>query len=201
MLDFEQSAAADTNQTPFNYRPATFDDYDALDGLFYELLAQHASSVPEVYFLHEPPAYSRDYVSQLIGGTDSDILVAERATEVVGLAQLSLHNFVQRGPRAARRYVLVESFIVADHVRRLGVGRGLMQAVEAWAHQRKAQHIELTVWEFNQGAIDFYETLGYSTLRRRMWLHLDEEQSDPELESKQWPDEDYSIVDYDLFDE
>lgn len=188
MLDLEDAPSPQEDRPEITYREAVSADYEALDALFYDLLEQHAESVPEVYFLHERPAYSREYVNQLILGLDSGILVAEAQQEVVGLAQLSLHNLTQRGPRAARRYVLVESLIIASHARRLGVGRGLMQAVEAWGHQRQAQHIELTVWEFNQGALDFYHQLGYQTMRRRMWLHLEVPEVDYEDDGEDYLD-------------
>jgi ribosomal protein S18 acetylase RimI-like enzyme len=34
--------------------------------------------------------------------------------------------------------------------------------------------VELHVWEFNQAALAFYETLGYATLERRMGRSLED---------------------------
>jgi GNAT superfamily N-acetyltransferase len=51
----------------------------------------------------------------------------------------------------------------------LGIGQALLRRAERWAAERGASELELTVWEFNQDAIAFYEKLGYVTERRTMW--------------------------------
>jgi ribosomal protein S18 acetylase RimI-like enzyme len=33
--------------------------------------------------------------------------------------------------------------------------------------------VELTVWEFNEDAIAFYEKLGYTTILKRLWKALE----------------------------
>jgi ribosomal protein S18 acetylase RimI-like enzyme len=47
-----------------------------------------------------------------------------------------------------------------------------MEAAQEWARQRGARRVQLTVWEFNEGAIAFYESLGYETYSRNMWKSL-----------------------------
>ena len=81
----------------------------------------------------------------------------------------------RRGPKASRRYVVVENLIVSVKSRRIGVGKALMSAVHQWAAENNAREIELTVWEFNEEALAFYEALGYAPMRRRMWTHLDKD--------------------------
>jgi GNAT superfamily N-acetyltransferase len=44
-----------------------------------------------------------------------------------------------------------------------------MHGVEGWARDRKVDQIELTVWEFNEEARKFYESLGFTTSYRRMF--------------------------------
>jgi GNAT superfamily N-acetyltransferase len=53
-----------------------------------------------------------------------------------------------------------------------GAGRALMNAAEAWAREHGAERLHLNVWEFNEGAIAFYERLGYVTFSRNMWRKL-----------------------------
>jgi GNAT superfamily N-acetyltransferase len=47
-----------------------------------------------------------------------------------------------------------------------------MEAAEAWAREHGATRLVLNVWEFNAGALRFYETLGYSAFSRNMWKSL-----------------------------
>ena len=49
----------------------------------------------------------------------------------------------------------------------------LVEKAEAWAQGEGATGVELTVYEFNQGAREMYEALGYQTGRRRMGKSLD----------------------------
>jgi len=43
-----------------------------------------------------------------------------------------------------------------------------MQCADQWAAEKGAANIELTVYEFNQSAIAFYEGLGYTPLSRKL---------------------------------
>jgi ribosomal protein S18 acetylase RimI-like enzyme len=50
-----------------------------------------------------------------------------------------------------------------------------MSAVEAWAASKGATDLRLTVWDFNQRVIAFYEELGYQTRSRLIWKPLQTE--------------------------
>ena len=56
--------------------------------------------------------------------------------------------------------------------RRMGVGKALMERVNQWAKERELESVQLTVWDFNQGAIEFYKALGYDTVRLTMACKL-----------------------------
>jgi len=47
-----------------------------------------------------------------------------------------------------------------------------MEQAHGWAVAKGAVGIELNVFEFNQPAIAFYQTLGYGTSTRRMVRNL-----------------------------
>jgi GNAT superfamily N-acetyltransferase len=44
----------------------------------------------------------------------------------------------------------------------------LMQAAEAWARTKGLTDVRLTVFEFNEGARQFYARLGYRTFSRQL---------------------------------
>ena len=48
----------------------------------------------------------------------------------------------------------------------------LLAQAHDWAAPRSAAQIELNVWEFNRGAIEFYERCGYTTASRKMWVSV-----------------------------
>jgi ribosomal protein S18 acetylase RimI-like enzyme len=54
-----------------------------------------------------------------------------------------------------------------------------MRAIEAWARDREATAVELGVHEFNAGAQNFYEKLGYGTMTRRLEKRLPASKLEP----------------------
>ena len=62
---------------------------------------------------------------------------------------------------------------VAPDFRKQGLGRKMMEAVEAWLRERNAPKIQLMVRDDNEAAIGFYQALGYDvqpvvTIGRRL---------------------------------
>jgi ribosomal protein S18 acetylase RimI-like enzyme len=58
------------------------------------------------------------------------------------------------------------SMWVAPDLRRAGVGRLLVDAIEAWAREKGAQTLLLMVTSKNDAAMDFYRRLGFSMTGR-----------------------------------
>jgi ribosomal protein S18 acetylase RimI-like enzyme len=69
-----------------------------------------------------------------------------------------------------RTYVLIDEIGVLATEQGQGIGRRLVDAAVAWARAKGASGIELQVYEFNEGAIAFYEHVGFCTIRRAMAL-------------------------------
>ena len=125
-------------------------------------------------FLGIPPGWTRppEYFADLLADEDSALLVAESDGRVVGVVHGQLHGSAGMSVPGGSGYVEVDMLAVAPTHRRQGIGRALMAAAHAWAAERGARDVRLTVWEFNQGARAFYEALGYETMNRKLSLHL-----------------------------
>ena len=67
-----------------------------------------------------------------------------------------------------RDFVEVDALAVRADQQRAGIGQALMAAAEGWAREREIDDMQLNVWEFNAGALAFYEQLGYVVERRIM---------------------------------
>jgi ribosomal protein S18 acetylase RimI-like enzyme len=174
---------------PACVRQARPEDHGRLCALFAELDRFHRAAWPDVFAPPPPdgrPARSPEHVAgQLGGGGDGrgTILVAEcgGGGELAGLAVL-VEKAVPASPvRPARRFVEVENLAVAERHRGAGIGRLLMRHAELWARGRGVDVLELSVWEFNRGALGFYEGLGFETATRRMTRRLGEEGPPPGL--------------------
>jgi GNAT superfamily N-acetyltransferase len=63
-----------------------------------------------------------------------------------------------------RRGIWLEDLFVLPEARRHGVGRALLQRIAALAVERDCARLEWSVLDWNQPAIDFYQTIGAAVL-------------------------------------
>lgn len=159
-------------------RPANETDLEALCDLYFEFHEFHARYLP--FFLRslgEPSAEEREELKrrlmEIIQGSGSAILVAEDSRHVIGFAEIYLRQPDQsiRGVTPIT-YAHLQSFMVTDSFRCKGIGRQLLQAVEAWSLERGAVELRLDTWDFSAGPLDFYQKSGYRTYRRSLVKNL-----------------------------
>jgi GNAT superfamily N-acetyltransferase len=90
----------------------------------------------------------------------AEVVLAEADGAVGGFA-LFFHNF---STFLGRRGLYLEDLFVRPEFRRRGLGRALLVHLAQIAHERGCGRFEWTVLDWNQPAIDFYESLGASVL-------------------------------------
>jgi ribosomal protein S18 acetylase RimI-like enzyme len=143
-------------------------DFPAISRLFEEVDQLHSEAEPGVFQNPVPSGRSPQFLDRKLDALDVGMFVAEQAGEVVGFAIVRLSSAPDIPVLRPRRFAYLEDIVVAARVSRHGIGRALMRQVEAWAENQGADRVELTVWEFNRNAIDFYAALGYRTDYRWM---------------------------------
>lgn len=142
-------------------------DIPVVSALFEEGDDYHREALPELYRPVQPER-TEEFLKSFIGNDDARIFVAEIDGVVIGLVQFSVIKTPERPTMFSRELVFVDSLIVRKEFRRQGVGRSLMSFVHGWAAERGIHAIELTVYGFNNAAIELYEDLGYETMMLRM---------------------------------
>jgi diamine N-acetyltransferase len=156
----------------FDVRPATEGDYEQVCMLFDELDEFHRIARPEFFKKPEGEVRSRDDLARLLDGEGRTILVAESPERLVGLAVVLLRR-PSTNPLLVRRCVVeIDNIVVHRWARRQGVGRSLVAASVDWASEHGADHVEIAVHHFNQGAIRFYEALGFGMSVHRLLRRL-----------------------------
>lgn len=107
-------------------------------------------------------------------------LAAELEGSVVGTLSAA------RGERANTRHTAEIGITVAAGARDAGVGRALMEAVEAWAAEHGITKITLRVFVGNGRARALYERMGYEVegVQRRQVRFPDDEEIDTVLMAK-----------------
>ncbi len=154
-------------------REATPDDYDALCELLDEVDALHRDNLPHLFQRPTGPVREQAYYLSLIADENVGLFVAEVNKRDVGFVHVVLRDAPAIPILVARRYAIVDGIGVKSDFRRGGIGRRLMHKAQEWATAKGASAIELNVHEFNQGAISFYQRLGFDIASRKLSKVLD----------------------------
>ncbi|MBO5030451.1 MAG: GNAT family N-acetyltransferase [Lachnospiraceae bacterium] len=115
----------------------------------------------------------RDFIYDIWDTENKDIIVAERNGVICGFACVQYVSKPESPFMNARTFYDVDEFGVDTAFRRQGVATELIAFIKEDAKKRGIDRIELNMWEFNQGALAFYESVGFQTYRRYMELGSD----------------------------
>jgi ribosomal protein S18 acetylase RimI-like enzyme len=153
---------------PFHIQPAVIADYDQLCATWEIGDALHRDAVPYMFRVSDQPPKSRGDVEALIAGPLSTILVAVSGANILGLMTLLEKRVTPNAIAAERRYVEVDNMVVMPSVQRQGIGSAFLQAAADWAQARGISSLELSVYDFNDGAQALYRGAGFAPVLTRM---------------------------------
>ena len=71
-----------------------------------------------------------------------------------------------------RRKDKKDEFGVDQDFRRRGIASAMIEFIRDYAKVQGFKKLELNMWEFNRGALAFYEAAGFTTYRRYMEILL-----------------------------
>jgi diamine N-acetyltransferase len=146
---------------PVSIRPALPSEIAAMNPLFEEFDEHHRVARPEIF--RKPTGARREpaWLDQIIAGPDSAILVAETDAKIIGLVVLIARLVPANVVCDARRFVEIRELVVTSGMRRIGVGRSLIEASKTWARGRGILSLEVSAWSFNLQTIEFYRQVGF----------------------------------------
>ena len=142
-------------------RRAAEEDAEAIGRILFEVHAVHHAIRPDL-FLEGKRKYDEAEVKALIQRTP--VLVAEESGEVIGYAVCNLEE-TKGGSMAAHKTLYLDDLCVDEKSRKQGVGKRLFAAVEALARELQCYDLTLNVWEGNDAARAFYDSLGMKPLK------------------------------------
>ena len=166
-------------------RPAKKDDIDGLLTLLHEVLEVHAKEYPKIFIpgttkyskedlLHlienGPPGLSRG--SKMEEDDKTLILVAEEDGKIIGHAFIKLLDSPETRNTYAARILYIDDICVDEEYRGRHVAKSLFEHVLEYAKKEGFDRIELNVWEKNETARAFYESLSMKPLKTTMYLEL-----------------------------
>lgn len=133
--------------------------------------ALHSQGRPDI-FRGEFCGELREQVFRQYEAENADVIVALAGDTVCGFAIAQYIDKPESQYMCARRFYHIEEFGVDAQYRRKGVATALINFCREEAERMRFPRIELDVWSFNEGAEQFYESVGFKTYRRYMEMNV-----------------------------
>jgi len=149
-------------------RPARDSDRDFVVSLVSSLLEFGSPAWEDAETL--APGFG-DMLAHVVSAQDprATVLIAQAADETpLGFISLRVREDVTGVERGH-----VADLAVTENARRMGVGKALMKAGEAWARERRLRVLSLDVWSTNDPALSFYRQMGYTAESLCLMKRLD----------------------------
>ena len=116
----------------------------------------------------EPFIYTR------FDAENGGVIVATIEDKIVGFAVVQYIIKPETPFGKERKYYHVEEFGVDENHRRKGIATAIIDFAKKDAKRRGFRRIELDMYDFNDGALAFYESVGFKTFRRYMESYVEE---------------------------
>ena len=152
-------------------RFAREDELERINELRRQVNDVHVQGKPEVF----KPGFSEElqnYIYSIWQDPEQEIVVADKDGELCGFAILH-HIYKPENPfMYVRDFLDIDEFCVDKNHRREGIATALVDFIKQYAKEKGYHRIELNMWEFNEGALAFYEEAGFETFRRYMEMFI-----------------------------
>ena len=152
-------------------RFAEYEELDRVNELRRQVNDLHVRGKPEVF----KPGFSdelRDYIYEIFRDPLKRIVVCESGGEICAFAVLNHIKRPETPFMYERDYLDIDEFCVDETHRRQGIASEMIAFIRRCAKDEGFDRIELNMWEFNEEALQFYESVGFATYRRYMEMKL-----------------------------
>ncbi|WP_374054506.1 N-acetyltransferase family protein [Rossellomorea sp. FM04394] len=151
-------------------REATKNDYDAVHQLQRQVHEIHVKKRPDHYRMADT-TLDKEYFNNLIDGEDTKVFLVEE-DQPIAYTILTIKHTAERPILIPKKVVYMDDFGVDRTCRGKGLGKRFFEKIVEFAKKIEADSLELGVWEFNEDAIKFYESMNLKTKIRRMEIDL-----------------------------
>lgn len=152
-------------------RFAREDELDRVNELRKQVNDLHVEGKPDVFKAgFNDEIYNHIY--DIWNDPEQEIVVADADGIICGFAVVH-HIYKAENPFMFERdFIDVDEFCVDERFRRQGIATEIITFIKDYTKEKGFKRIELNMWEFNQGALEFYEAVGFNTYRRYMELFV-----------------------------
>ncbi|MDE6621809.1 MAG: GNAT family N-acetyltransferase [Lachnospiraceae bacterium] len=137
----------------------------------------HVKGRPDI-FREDGWQFIEPFVYTRFDEENSGVIVAASEDEIVGFVVVQYIVRPESPFNKEREYFHIEELGVNKNHRQKGIATAMIDFVKEDAKKRGFKRIELDMWEFNDGALAFYESVGLKTFRRYMESYVETKEAD-----------------------
>ena len=167
----KQSTKGSDNMPDFTVRYAKKSELERVNEIRYQVNRVHSNGRPDIFrddFCDE----MKNIVYKVFENEYSDVIVAVNGDTICGFATVE-YIVKEKSPYGLqRKFYRIAEFGVDENFRRMGVATKLINFCKQEAKNRGFDRLELDVWEFNEGAMKFYDSVGFKTYREYKEMHI-----------------------------
>ena len=138
-------------------RKLTIKDFEIVESVIAKLHKIHVESRPDFYIENEHPISKKEYKAML-NNQDKISIAYIVDDKIAGVCLATIKDKIEKS-------IYIDDIFVLEEFRHQGIATKLYKKVKSIANNIGAKRIDLTVWQFNNTAINFYKSLGMKTQR------------------------------------
>lgn len=154
-------------------RTVKLEDFEKINILYKEVDDLHIEKYPELFKVPDIEGRDIEYIKEIIENPYKEIFIAEKDSEIVGLAEILIVKNQPFSVKKDIKWVALDNLVVSSRYQKIGIGSMLVDCVIDWARDWNIDRVELKVYEKNEEALSFYANKGFETLNRTMFLKVD----------------------------
>lgn len=147
-------------------RIASESDLNDICSLSDQINALHHRNAPNVFSRADGSERDRIFWSDNLEKENSVFFVLEHDGKVQAFITAKITENTEISFLVRKKICRIGTIIVAQSLRRKGIGKMMMKKIEQWAIEAGADEIRLEVMEFNASAQDFYDSIGFEAQSR-----------------------------------
>ena len=151
-------------------RFAEYEDFEQINIIRKQVNDLHTDGKPEVFKSNFDEL--KDYIHTIFNDPLKKIVVYEKNGTICAFATLSHITKPETPYSYERDFLDIDEFGVDEKFRRQGIASEMIAFIRSYAKEEGFSRLELNMWEFNSGALEFYEAVGFKTYRRYMEMFI-----------------------------
>ncbi len=156
-------------------RKARSSDYETISLFLRDIAELHRKGRPDIFKKDARKFSEKEFLDMLEDETKPVFVAGDDdadSKKIYAHAFCQIREHPERSVAYKRRSLFLDDLYVDPSVRGSGVGGMIIDFLKSYGRSTGCYNLELNVWEFNQGAITFYEKQGMHTQSRQMEIIL-----------------------------